>query len=276
MVEEESADKVTVVLAAAAGGSVGMLQAGPVGAGCVQVAAVEAETVPAVAARGAVEVPVWILGSWTGPVIQGYPVNLAVVGPGWEDLAAGHRETGQTVELMLGNKVVETVGALGMDLAVDPGSVGACGAADRVVHLGCVEQKSVEDGVALGKDLGHLVVLAEAGSTGLAVGLGEGPGQAGHNKVPGPGIHSLLVPAVHKSPSVGHKACHPCLQGYVLAFPLDIAEDLEGHNPGQGNRAPAADLWEVPAATVDCMDCLLHTVDSSFSPLGPWDQEAGF
>lgn len=139
MVEEESADKVTVVLAAAAAeGSAGTLQAGPVGAGCGPVAAVEAETVPAVAARGAVEALVWILGSWVGPVIQGYPANLAAVGPGWEDPAAGHRETGQTVGLRLGNKVAETVEALGMDLAVDPGTVGAYGAADRVVLPGCV------------------------------------------------------------------------------------------------------------------------------------------
>lgn len=60
-VEEESADKVTVVLAAV--GSVGTLQAGPVGVGCVLVAAEEAETVSAVAAREAVGAPVWILGS---------------------------------------------------------------------------------------------------------------------------------------------------------------------------------------------------------------------
>lgn len=60
--EEESADKVTVVFAAAEG-SAGTLPAGPVGAGCVPVAAVEVGTVPAVAVRGAVEAPVWILGS---------------------------------------------------------------------------------------------------------------------------------------------------------------------------------------------------------------------
>lgn len=61
-VEEESADKVTVVLAAAEG-SVGTLQAGPVGVGYVLVAAEGPETVPAVAAREAAEDPVWILGS---------------------------------------------------------------------------------------------------------------------------------------------------------------------------------------------------------------------
>lgn len=56
VVEEESAEKVTVVLAAA--GSVGTQQAGPVGVGCVPMAAVEAGTVPAVAAREAAEAPV--------------------------------------------------------------------------------------------------------------------------------------------------------------------------------------------------------------------------
>lgn len=134
VVEEESADKVTVVLAAE--GSAGTLQAGPVGVGCVPVVAVEVETVPAVAARGAAEPPVWILGSWTGPVIQGDPGNLAAAGPDWEDPAAGRRETGQTVGLSFGNKVAETVGALGMGLAVAPGTVGACGAADMVVLPG--------------------------------------------------------------------------------------------------------------------------------------------
>ena len=201
VVEEGSADKVTVVLAAAAAGSPGTLQAGPVGVGCVLVAAVEAETVPAVAARVAAEALVWIPGSWTDPVIQGYPVNLAAAGPGWEDPAAGHTETGQTVVLRLGNKVAETVGALGMDLAVAPGTGGACGAADRVVLPGCVSQKLAEGGVALGKESGHLVVLVGAGSRGFAAGPGEEPGQAGRNTVPGPGSRSLLVPAVHMIPS---------------------------------------------------------------------------
>ena len=202
MVEEGSADKVTVVLAAAAAeGSLCTLQAGPVGVGCVPVAAVEAETVPAVAARVAAEALVWILGSWTGPVIQGYPGNLAAAGPGWEDPAAGHTEIGQTVVLRLGNKVAETVGALGMDLAVAPGTGGACGAADRVVLPGCVSQKLAEGGVALGKESGHLVVLVGAGSRGFAAGPGEEPGLAGRNTVPGPGSHSLLVPAVRMIPS---------------------------------------------------------------------------
>lgn len=71
-----------------------------------------------------------------------------------------------------------------------------------------------------------------------------------------------------------HTACHPCLQGYVLEFPLDTAGDLVGHNPGQGNQDPVVDLWEAPAATADCKGCLLRTVELSFSPLGQWDQVA--
>lgn len=268
VVEEESADKVTVVLAAAEG-SAGTLQAGPVGVGCVPVAAVEAGTVPAVVERGAAEALVWILGNWTVPVIRGVPGNLAAAGPGWEDPAAERRETGQTVGLRFGNTGAETVGALGMGLAVAPGTVEACGAADRVVLPGCVEQKMVEGGTVLGKVSGHPAVLVGAGGKGFAAGLGEVPGRAGCNMVPGPESHSLLVPAVRKIPSVDHTACYPCLQGFVLAFPLRIAEDLEGHNPGQGNQAPVVDLWEAPAVTADCMDCLLHMVDLSFFPLGP-------
>lgn len=67
--EEESADKVTVVLAAVEG-SGGNLQAALVGAGCVLVAAVD-ETVIAVAVRVAAGAPVLILGSWTGLAVQG-------------------------------------------------------------------------------------------------------------------------------------------------------------------------------------------------------------
>lgn len=67
--EEESADKVTVVLAAVEG-SGGNLQAALVGAGCVLVAAVD-ETVIAVAVRVAAAAPVLILGSWTGLAVQG-------------------------------------------------------------------------------------------------------------------------------------------------------------------------------------------------------------
>lgn len=268
VVEEESVDKVPVVLAAAVG-SGGTLQAGPVGVGCVPLAAVVAETVPAVAAREAAEAPVWILGSWPGPVIQGVPGNLAAAGPGWEDPAAGRRETGQIVGLRFGNKGAETVWALGLGLAVAPGTVGACGAADRVVLPGCVKQKMVEGGVALGKVSGHPVVLVGAGGREFVAGLGEEPGQAGCNMVPGPESHILLVPAVHKIPSVGRTAWCPCLQRYVLVFPLGIAEDPEGRNPGQGNRAPVVDLWAAPAATADYMDCLLRMVDLSFFPLGP-------
>lgn len=71
-----------------------------------------------------------------------------------------------------------------------------------------------------------------------------------------------------------HTACYPCLQECVLAFPLGIAGELEGHIPDQGNRAPAADLWVALAATADHKDCLLRMVALSFFPLGPWDQVA--
>lgn len=75
---EGSADKVTVVLAAAEDKQ----QADLVGVGCVQMAVVEPETAAA-AARGAVEGPVWIRGNWVGPVIQVCPGNSAVAaGPG--------------------------------------------------------------------------------------------------------------------------------------------------------------------------------------------------
>lgn len=62
VVEEESADKVTVVLAAAES-SVGRQQVGPVDVGCVQVEAEEPGTVPAVAAGKVAGAPVWILDS---------------------------------------------------------------------------------------------------------------------------------------------------------------------------------------------------------------------
>lgn len=70
--EAESADKVTVVLAAAVAveGSAGTLQAALVGAGCALVVAVDG-TVTAVAARAAAGALVWILGRWTGLAIQG-------------------------------------------------------------------------------------------------------------------------------------------------------------------------------------------------------------
>lgn len=70
VVGEESVDKVTAVLAAAAAeSSVGMMQVAPVDADCVLAAAAD-ETVPAVAVRGVVEDPVWVLDSWIGLVIQ--------------------------------------------------------------------------------------------------------------------------------------------------------------------------------------------------------------
>lgn len=271
--EEESADKVTVVLAAA--GSVSKLQAVPVGVGYVQVAA-EDGTVTAVAVRGSVEVPVWDLGSWTGPVIQEWPGSLAAVGPDWEDPAAEHRETGQTVELKIVNKVAETVGALGKSLAVAPETVGAYGVADRVVLPGCVEQKLAAGAVALGKVSGCRVVRIESGSMVFAADLDEGLGLAGRNREPGSEKYSRLVPAAHKIPSVDHMACHPCFQGYVLAFPLGIFGDLVDHNPGQDNQVLAVDLMEVLAATADCMDRLLHMAAPSFCSLYPWDQVAGF
>lgn len=71
-------------------------------------------------------------------------------------------------------------------------------------------------------------------------------------------------------------ACRPCLQVYALALPRDTAVDLEGHTPGQGNRVPVVDPWAGLAATADCMDCLLRTVDLSSFPLGPWDLVAGY
>lgn len=66
----------------------------------------------------------------------------------------------------------------------------------------------MEGGVVLGKESGHPVVLVEVGSRGFAAGLGEEPGQAGHNMVPGPESHNLLVPAVHKNPSKWNKQTH--------------------------------------------------------------------
>lgn len=62
-----------------------------------------------------------------------------------------------------------------------------------------------EGGVVLGKESGHLVVPVKVGSRGSAAGLGEEPGQVGHNMVPDPESRSLLVPAVHKIPSKHNK-----------------------------------------------------------------------
>lgn len=198
--EEESADKVTVVLvAAAAEGFAGRPQVAPVGVGHGPVVAVD-ETVTA-AVWGAAEAPGWILGSWTGPVIQGLTGNSVAEEPDWGAPAAGHRETGQTVELRIENKVAVTVGALEMGLAVAPGIVGACGAADKVVPPGYVKQTLVEGVVALGKMSGHQVVQVVAGSMAFVADRGEDPVLAGHNRVPGLETHSFLVPAVHKIPS---------------------------------------------------------------------------
>ena len=58
------------------------------------------------------------------------------MGSDWEVPAVGRRETGWAGGLTFENKVAETVGAPGMGLAVAPGTVGACGAADRVVLPG--------------------------------------------------------------------------------------------------------------------------------------------
>lgn len=58
------------------------------------------------------------------------------------------------MESMIGNKVAETVEALEMGLVVALGTVGAYGVADTGVLLGCVKQRLVLDGVALGKVFG--------------------------------------------------------------------------------------------------------------------------
>lgn len=55
---------------------------------------------------------------------------------------------------MIGNKVAETVEALEMGLVVALGTVEAYGVADTGVLLGCVKQRLVLDGVALGKVFG--------------------------------------------------------------------------------------------------------------------------
>lgn len=102
---------------------------------------------------------------------------------------------------MLENKVAETVGVPGMDLVLAPGTGGACGAADKVVLPGHVEQTLVEDGAVPGKVTVRQVVQVLAGSTGFAADLGEETGPAGYNMVPGPESRSLLVPVDHKIPS---------------------------------------------------------------------------
>lgn len=134
-------------------------------------------------------------------MIQEEPGNLAAAGPDWEaPAAAGRKETGWTVGLMLECRAVETEGALVMGLAVAPGTVGACGAADRVVLLGCVKLK-MEGGAALGKETVCQVVQVWAAGKGIVVDSDEEPGLAGCNIGPGPENHTPLVPAVHKYPS---------------------------------------------------------------------------
>lgn len=70
-------------------------------------------------------------------------------------------------------------------------------------------------------------------------------------------------------------AFRPCLPGYVLASPLDIAADLVSRNPGRGNQALVVVLWGALVVTADCMDCPLRMAGLSFLPLGPWNQVAG-
>lgn len=130
---------------------------------------------------------------------QGYPGNFAVV-PGWEDTAVDHTSTGQTVGLMLGSMVAGPEETLALDLTEDPGTVGACGAADKVGQLGRVKQL-MEGGVVLGMESGHLVVLVETVNKEFAADLGEESGWAGHNTGPALVSHTLRVPAVRKNPS---------------------------------------------------------------------------
>lgn len=215
---EESADKVTVVLAAVTEGP-GGTQAGSVDE------VVEME--PVVAVRVAAESLVWGPDSWT--VIQQELVK-SVVGFDLGQSAVGHRATGPTGKKELGNKKAETVGV--------PVSVGACAAADRAALPVC-EGQMLKGVAALGKVPALQAVLAGAGSRGFVV--SEDLGQLGHNTVSGSVSYNLLVPAVRKFPSV-RKACFPCLQRYVLAFPLDIFGVPKSHNPGQGNQTPVGYL----------------------------------
>lgn len=206
--EEESVDKVTVVLAVVTGGPGGK-QAGSVDEA--------AATGPVVAVRRVAERLAWSLDSWT--VIQEELVK-SVVGFDQEQPEVGHKANGSTGKKKLGNKEAESVGV--------PVSVGACAAAaDRAALPVCEGQ--MKGAAAQGKVADLQAVLAGAGNKGFVV--NEDLGQAGHNKVSGSESHSLLVPAAHKIPSV-HKACFPCLQEYVLAFPLDISGAPQGHNPG--------------------------------------------
>lgn len=225
---EESADKVTVVLAVGEGLR-GTLQTDSVGVGRVPRAAVVAEIVPAAAVRREPESPVWSLGR---SEVQGEPGRLAAAGVDSKYPAAGHRATGQTVKQRFGNKGVEIVWALVVDLTEAPVTVGAYVVADMVVLLEC-EGRMLEGVAALGKMPGLLVVQVEAENRGFVV--SEDLGQVGHSKVSGFESHSPLVPVVHRIPSV-HTTCFPCLQEYVLASLMDIAVVLEGRTPAQDNQ----------------------------------------
>lgn len=76
---------------------------------------------------------------------------------------------------MLGSTVAGPEETLGLEPTGDPGIVGACGAADTVGRLAHVKQ-SMEGGVVLDKESGHLVVLVEMVNKESAVGLCEEPG----------------------------------------------------------------------------------------------------
>lgn len=126
---------------------------------------------------------------------------------GWEAPAAGGKEADQTgfePGPGLGSREVETAGALGMDLAVGPGTGGAYGAADRAAHPGHVRLTSGEGGTAEGRVSDHPAVREVPGGRALAAGLGVKPGPVGCSRALGPEAHSLLVPAVHKIAST-HK-----------------------------------------------------------------------
>lgn len=200
VVEEESADKVTAVLAAAAECLAGRLQAAPVDAGRVPVAAAGG-TAPAVAAaEGPAGGLVRTLGSWIGLGIRGEPGNLAAVQSEWEAPAAGRTETGWAAWQAPESKAAETGGRLGTGQAGDPGTVGACGAVDRVVPPGCVELKT-EGGAARGKATAAQADRVVAVSKGIAAGSDAEPDLAGCNTAPGPVSRRLLVPVGHKIPS---------------------------------------------------------------------------
>lgn len=214
---EESADKVIVVLAVVTEDPGGM-QAGSVDERAV--------TGPVVAVRRVAESLVWSLNSWAA--IREELVK-SVVGFDLEQPVVGHRVTGSTGSQELGNKEAESVGV--------PVSEGACAAVDRAALLVC-EGQMLEGAAALDKVPDLQAVLAEAGNRLFVV--SEDLGQAGHNKVSDSESHSS-VPAVHTMPSV-HKACLPCFQPCVLAFPLDIFGVPEDHTPVQGKWALAGDL----------------------------------